>query len=81
MASRSTQSFGQRAAGHPNQLVKRLFSIAEKKSTNVVLSADLTTTKELLEIADRKSQPLENGRKEAWQTSAYQIGKPLVETW
>ncbi|KAI1612121.1 orotidine 5'-phosphate decarboxylase [Exophiala viscosa] len=52
MASRSTVSFAQRGAEHPNPLVGRLFEIAEKKKTNVVLSADLTTTKELLTIAD-----------------------------
>jgi len=55
MASRSTVSFAQRGAEHPNPLVGRLFEIAEKKKTNVVLSADLTTTKELLTIADSKS--------------------------
>lgn len=52
MASKSTLSFGQRATNHPNALVKRLFNIAEKKKTNIVLSADLTTTKDLLEIAN-----------------------------
>jgi hypothetical protein len=55
MASRSTLSFAQRATDHPNLLVKTLFGIAERKTTNVVLSADLTTTKELLAIADSKS--------------------------
>lgn len=55
MASKSTLSFGQRATNHPNALVKRLFNIAEKKKTNIVLSADLTTTKDLLEIANSKS--------------------------
>lgn len=54
MASKSTLSFGQRATNHPNALVKRLFNIAEKKKTNIVLSADLTTTKDLLEIANSK---------------------------
>lgn len=55
MASKSTLSYAQRAAKHPNALVKRLFEIAERKKTNVVLSADLRNTKELLEIADSKS--------------------------
>jgi orotidine-5'-phosphate decarboxylase len=55
MASRSNLSYAQRAARHPNPLVKKLFAIAERKNTNVVLSADLTTTKELLAIADGKS--------------------------
>ncbi|OCT49339.1 Orotidine 5'-phosphate decarboxylase [Cladophialophora carrionii] len=52
MASKSTCSYAQRAAKHSNPLVKKLFEIAERKKTNVVLSADLTTTKELLAIAD-----------------------------
>ncbi|KAK5058909.1 hypothetical protein LTR84_011173 [Exophiala bonariae] len=52
MTSKNTLSFGQRASNHPNALVKRLFQIAEQKKTNIVLSADLTTTKDLLEIAD-----------------------------
>jgi hypothetical protein len=52
MASKSTLTYAQRAARHPNPLVKKLFEIADRKKTNVVLSADLTTTKELLAIAD-----------------------------
>ncbi|KAJ9643248.1 orotidine 5'-phosphate decarboxylase [Knufia peltigerae] len=52
MASKSTLSYSQRAKGHANPLVRKLFAIAEEKKTNVVLSADLTTTKELLAIAD-----------------------------
>lgn len=55
MTSKSTLSFGQRALNHPNALVKRLFDIAERKKTNIVLSADLTTTKDLLDIANSKS--------------------------
>lgn len=55
MASKSALSYGQRAQGHTNPLVRKLFAIAEEKKTNVVLSADLTTTKELLAIADSKS--------------------------
>lgn len=52
MASQSHLSFAQRAANHPNQLTKRLFGIAERKKTNIVLSADLTTTADLLKIAN-----------------------------
>lgn len=55
MASKSTSLFPQRASSHPNALVRRLFNIAEKKKTNIVLSADLTTTKDLLDIANSKS--------------------------
>lgn len=54
MASKSQQTFAQRAANHPNPLAKRLFEIAELKHTNIVLSADLTTTADLLQIADGK---------------------------
>jgi orotidine-5'-phosphate decarboxylase len=34
-------------------LAKRLFEIAEAKKTNVTVSADVTTTRELLDLADR----------------------------
>lgn len=54
MASKSNLSFAERASKHPHPLAKRLFQIAEDKKTNVVLSADLTTTKELLAIAESK---------------------------
>jgi orotidine-5'-phosphate decarboxylase len=52
MASKSHLSFAERAANHTNPLTRRLFEIAEQKSTNIVLSADLTSTDELLKIAD-----------------------------
>ena len=54
MASRCTLSYAQRASEHPNRLTARLLGIAEAKKTNITLSADLTTTKELLAIADGK---------------------------
>lgn len=54
MASKSSLTYTERARNHPNLLVRRLFEIAETKETNVTLSADLTTTQELLEIADGK---------------------------
>ena len=54
MASKSSEKFAERARKHSNDLVKKLFAIAERKETNIVLSADLTTTDELLDIADRK---------------------------
>jgi orotidine-5'-phosphate decarboxylase len=58
MASRTTQSYASRAAEHPNRLSQKLLEIAESKKTNITLSADLTTTKELLGIAEGKTRPL-----------------------
>ncbi|KKK18167.1 orotidine 5'-phosphate decarboxylase PyrG [Aspergillus rambellii] len=53
MSSKSTLTYGARAKNHPNPLTKKLFEIAEAKKTNVTVSADVTTTKELLDLADR----------------------------
>ena len=52
MASKSTVPFEERARQHPNPLAKQLFEIAVRKKTNIVLSADLRTSEELLAIAD-----------------------------
>lgn len=52
MASRSHVSFAQRAAEHRHALAKKLFMLAEEKKSNIVLSADVTTTTELLHLAD-----------------------------
>ncbi|KAL9021302.1 MAG: hypothetical protein Q9185_001507 [Variospora sp. 1 TL-2023] len=52
MASKSYLSYAKRAEQHPNPVAKRLFNTAEAKKSNVVISADLTTTKELLHLAD-----------------------------
>ena len=57
MGSQSHLPYAQRAARHSNPLVKKLFEIADKKATNVVLSADLTTTAELLAVADSECPP------------------------
>lgn len=54
MSSKSQLRYSVRAQNHPNVLVKKLFEIAEAKKTNVTVSADVTTTKELLDLADRK---------------------------
>lgn len=54
MASRSQVSFGERAEQHKHPLVKQLFLLAEEKKSNVVLSADVTTTEELLTLADSR---------------------------
>lgn len=53
MSSKSQLTYGARASKHPNPLAKRLFEIAEAKKTNVTVSADVTTTRELLDLADR----------------------------
>ncbi|GAD99611.1 orotidine 5'-phosphate decarboxylase PyrG [Paecilomyces variotii No. 5] len=53
MSSKSQLRYSTRAQNHPNVLVKKLFEIAEAKKTNVTVSADVTTTKELLDLADR----------------------------
>lgn len=54
MASKTQMSFTARAETHKHPLVKELFVLAEKKQSNVVLSADLTTTEALLDIADSR---------------------------
>ena len=54
MASRSTRSFAERSKQHSHPLARGLFDIAERKKTNIVLSADLTTTAELLDITNGK---------------------------
>ncbi|KAF7158616.1 hypothetical protein CNMCM5623_003676 [Aspergillus felis] len=53
MSSKSQLTYAARASKHPNPLAKRLFEIAEAKKTNVTVSADVTTTRELLDLADR----------------------------
>ncbi|KAL4923234.1 orotidine-5'-phosphate decarboxylase pyrG [Aspergillus undulatus] len=53
MSSKSHLPYAKRAANHPNPLTAKLFSIAEAKKTNVTVSADVTTSAELLDLADR----------------------------
>jgi hypothetical protein len=59
MTSKSSQTYAKRAQSTTNPLLAKLFSIAERKRSNIVLSADLTTTVDLLKTADGKfpSQP------------------------
>ncbi|KAK2744666.1 orotidine 5'-phosphate decarboxylase [Onygenales sp. PD_40] len=52
MSSNSHMPYSVRASRHPNPLARRLFQIATEKKSNVVVSADVTTTKELLDLAD-----------------------------
>ncbi|KAI5305567.1 hypothetical protein KEM56_004053 [Ascosphaera pollenicola] len=53
MSSRSSVSFADRATSHPNPLARQLFNLALEKQSNLVLSADVTTCAELLDLADR----------------------------
>ncbi|KAI5290600.1 orotidine 5'-phosphate decarboxylase [Ascosphaera aggregata] len=53
MASRSSTPFAKRAISHPNPLARQLFNLALEKQSNLVLSADVTTCAELLDLADR----------------------------
>ena len=59
MTSKSNVGYAQRARDHPNLMVKKLFQIAETKKSNLVISADLTTTKDLLELADSVSPAMQ----------------------
>ncbi|KAL9100916.1 MAG: hypothetical protein Q9163_003776 [Psora crenata] len=52
MASKSTLGYAERARKHPNRLAKKLFETAEAKKSNIVISADLTNTNDLLALAD-----------------------------
>lgn len=54
MTSKSSLTYCERAKAHRNPLARRLFEIVEEKKTNVVVSADLTTTDALLDLADSK---------------------------
>lgn len=54
MTSRSTLPYGKRAEASKAPLLRKLFAIAELKKSNVTVSADVTSTRELLELADRK---------------------------
>ena len=53
MSSLSDLTYEARAAKHRNPLARQLFSLAARKGTNVVVSADVTTSQELLDLADR----------------------------
>ncbi|CAO3685812.1 unnamed protein product [Umbelopsis ramanniana] len=46
-------TYGQRAAKHPNACASRLLDLMERKKTNLSLALDVTTKKELLDIADK----------------------------
>lgn len=67
MASKSSSSYEERAKTHASPLAKRLFAIASSKKTNVTVSADVATTKELLNLADCKCHFLTR-----WPTLVFQ---------
>jgi hypothetical protein len=46
-------TYGQRAAKHSNACASRLLDLMERKKTNLSLALDVTTKKELLDIADK----------------------------
>lgn len=46
----STQSYSARAAAHKNPVSKRLLELMDRKKTNLCVSLDVTTTKEVLDI-------------------------------
>lgn len=52
-ASRQRLSYSERISFCKNSLAKNLFSLMESKKTNLALSADLTSARALLELADR----------------------------
>ena len=60
MASKSHLTYSTRASQHTEPVVKRLFELAETKNPNVIVSADLTNTSDLLDLADRKDNCLYN---------------------
>ncbi|KAL1959178.1 hypothetical protein VTO42DRAFT_2683 [Malbranchea cinnamomea] len=53
MTSLSHLPYEDRASRHSNPLARQLFQIAVEKKSNVVVSADVTTSQELLDLADR----------------------------
>ncbi|KAK6519158.1 orotidine 5'-phosphate decarboxylase [Arthrobotrys megalospora] len=52
MASKSNLTYAARAKLHPHPVVKKLFETAEAKQSNLIISADMTNSKDLLELAD-----------------------------
>jgi len=54
MSSISKLSYGKRAEAHSHPVAKLFLETAEKKKSNLIISADLTNTAELLACADRK---------------------------
>ena len=53
MTSRSTLTYAERAARHSHPVARMFLETAERKELNVIVSADLTTSAELLKCAIR----------------------------
>ncbi|CZR64428.1 probable Orotidine 5'-phosphate decarboxylase [Phialocephala subalpina] len=53
MSSKSTLPYATRAKNHLHPVARRLFDVAEAKKSNVIISADMGTTEELLKLADQ----------------------------
>jgi orotidine-5'-phosphate decarboxylase len=47
------QTYRERAEKHSNACARRLLKLMERKKSNLSLALDVTTKKELLEIADK----------------------------
>jgi len=49
----SSTTYLQRVQFHSNPTAQRLLTLMDKKNTNLCVAADVTTKKELLQLADR----------------------------
>lgn len=54
MTSLSQKTYAERASVHPNLVARRFFETTEAKQSNLIVSADFTTTEALLHCADSK---------------------------
>lgn len=54
MTSLSTLPYSERAARHPHPVARLFLETAEAKKSNLIVSADLMTSAELLKCADGK---------------------------
>lgn len=76
MSSLSRLSYGERAGKHQHPVARRFFETAEAKKLNLVVSADFTTTEELLKCADSKYQYLVQDC-----ATILTLGQAWVPTW
>lgn len=51
-ANMKTKTYAQRAQAHKHPLAKQLLELMERKRTNLALSVDVTSSKELLRIVE-----------------------------